>query len=76
MKDDKYTLRVTGELWETLYMDKIGLVVLDHPEDVDLYVDERMGPPSLSGYKLYQVGEKLLPVTVTDQYGSTCCDSK
>jgi len=70
MKDDTYTLRITGELWETLYMDKIGLVVLDHPEEVDLYVDERMGPPSLSGYKLYQVEEKHLPLSVTDQYGS------
>jgi len=70
MKDDKYTLRVTGELWETLYMDKIGLVVLDHPGHVDLYVDERMGPPSLSGYKIYQVEEKQLPAAVTDQYGS------
>ena len=69
MKDDKYTLRVTGELWETLYMDKIGLVVLDHPGEVDLYVDERMGPPSWSGYKLYQVGEKRAPASVTDQYG-------
>jgi len=70
MKDGNYTLRITGELWETLYMDKIGLVVLDHPEDVDLYVDERMGPPSLSGYKLFQVKEQHLPVAVSDQYGS------
>ena len=70
MKDDTYTLRITDELWETLYMDKIGLVVLDHPEDVEIYVDERMGPPSLSGYKLFQVKEKHLPVAVSDQYGS------
>ena len=70
MQDGKYTLRVTGELWEALYLDKIGLVVLDHPDQVDLYVDERMGPPSLSGYKLYQVGEKQVPAAVTDQYGS------
>ena len=70
MKDGKYTLNITGELWETFYMDKIGLVVLDHPEEVDLYVDERMGPPSLAGYELYQVTEALLPKAVTDQYGS------
>lgn len=70
MKDGKYTLNITGELWETLYMDKIGLIVLDHPQDVDLYVDERMGPPSLSGYRLYQVGEALIPEAVCDQYGS------
>jgi tetratricopeptide (TPR) repeat protein len=70
MKDGKYTLNITGELWETLYMDKIGLIVMDHQEGVDLYVDERMGPPSLEGYKLYQVKDKLKPVSVTDQYGS------
>jgi len=70
MKDGRYTLRVTGELWETMYMDKIGLVVLDHPDSVDLYVDERMGPPSLSGYRLYQVAEKQLPASVSDQYGT------
>ena len=63
-------MRSTGELWETLYIDKIGLVVLDHPDEVEVYVDERMGPPSLSGYKLYQVEEKHLPVSVTDQYGT------
>jgi hypothetical protein len=51
-------------------MDKIGLIVLDHPDDVDLYVDERMGPPSLSGYRLYQVGEALMPAAVNDQYGN------
>jgi tetratricopeptide (TPR) repeat protein len=70
VKDNSYTLQITGELWETLYMDKIGLVVLDHPDEVDIYVDERMGPPSLSGYKLYQVKEKHLPVSVKDQYGT------
>jgi len=70
LKDNSYTLRVTGELWETLYMDKIGLVVLDHPDSVELYVDERMGPPSLTGYTIYQVGEKLPPVSVNDQDGT------
>jgi tetratricopeptide (TPR) repeat protein len=70
MKDNKYTLQVTGELWETMYTDQIGLVVLDHPENVDFYVDERMGPPSLSGYTLYQVEEKILPVSAFDQDGT------
>ena len=55
MQDDKYIVQVTGELWETIYTDKIALVVLDHPEEVEVYVDERMGQPSNRGYKLYQV---------------------
>jgi len=70
MQDGKYTLNITGELWETLYMDEIGLIVLDHPGQVELYVDERMGPPSLAGYRLYQVEEELTPVSVIDRYGN------
>ena len=69
MQDDKYIVQVTGELWETIYTDKIGLVVLDHPGEVEVYVDERMGPPS-DGYTLFQVGEKKVPVSVTDQHGT------
>jgi hypothetical protein len=70
MQGDKYIVQVTGELWETIYTDKIGLVVLDHPEDVEVYVDERMGMPSTEGFKLFQVGEKRLPASVTDQHGT------
>jgi len=70
MQGDKYIVQLTGELWETIYTDKIGLVVLDHPAEVDVYVDERMGPPSLDGYELFQVGEASLPVSVVDQHGT------
>jgi len=70
LQGDTYIIQLTGELWETIYTDKVGLVVLDHPEEVDLYVDERMGPPSMDGYKLFQVGEKQVPLAVTDQHGT------
>jgi tetratricopeptide (TPR) repeat protein len=70
MQGGKYIVQVTGELWETIYMDEIGLVVLDHPGHVDVYVDERMGPPSTDGYRLFQAGQKRVPVSVTDQYGT------
>jgi hypothetical protein len=62
-------LQITGELWETLYMDQIELIALDHPDSVDVYVDERLTPPPGPGYRLYQVGRKILPVSATDQYG-------
>ena len=69
MQGEKYIVQVTGELWEAIYTDKIGLVVLDHPGEVEVYVDERMGPPS-KGYNLFQVGEKRVPASVIDQHGT------
>lgn len=68
-KDGAYVVQITGELWETLYMDRIGLIALDHPDSVDLFVDERLAPPPGPGYRLYQVTEKLLPVSATDHLG-------
>ncbi len=69
-KDGTYTIQLTGELWEAIFVDKIALVALDHPDSVEVYVDERMGPPSTSGYTLYQAGERFLPESVRDRYGA------
>jgi len=48
-RDGAYDVRVTAELWETHYWDHISLMVVDHPEDVEIYVDERFArtPPDL-----------------------------
>jgi tetratricopeptide (TPR) repeat protein len=69
-KNKKYTIQLTGELWETMYIDKIQLIALDHPDSVDVFVDERFLPPSEPGYHLYQVNEKYFPVSVTDKNGT------
>ncbi|RMH18709.1 MAG: CRTAC1 family protein, partial [Gemmatimonadetes bacterium] len=44
-RDGRYTLQVTEELWETIYFDEVDLVAVDHPDDVDVYVNERFVPP-------------------------------
>jgi len=68
-KKGKYTVQVTGELWETIYFDKIALVALDHHDSVEIFVDERLLPSSFPGYKVYQVREKLIPVSASDVNG-------
>ena len=69
-RDGKYVIQITGELWETMYTDMVELVVLDHPESVDLYVNERLTPPDSPGYTLYQAGAKDHPVSAFDQHGT------
>ncbi len=66
-KKNKYLIQVTSELWETIYMDKLQLVVLDHPDSVDLYVPEQFSPPPFPGLELYQVNKKIFPVSAKDE---------
>ena len=68
-ENGRYTIQVTGELWETIYFDKVALVVLDHPDSVEVFVDERMKPPAVPDYTLYQVREKRIPLSVLDKNG-------
>jgi len=63
-----YSLQITCELWETIYMDKLELVVVDHPVSVDVFVDERFASPD-KDLKLYQVGEKRIPLSAHDHNG-------
>lgn len=40
-RDGAYDLRVSATLWETHYLDQLALMVVDHPPDTELYLDER-----------------------------------
>jgi tetratricopeptide (TPR) repeat protein len=44
-RDGLYDVRITAELWETHFFDHVSLLVVDHPSDVDVYVDERFAVP-------------------------------
>jgi tetratricopeptide (TPR) repeat protein len=44
-RDGAYELRVTAELWETHFFDLVSLLVVDHPGDTEVWVDERFAIP-------------------------------
>ncbi len=69
-KNGKYSIQVTSELWETIYIDKIQLLAVDHPDSIAIYVPEQFSPPPFPGLKIYQVQKKYFPVSVTDSKGS------
>jgi len=69
-KNGKYSIQVTSELWETIYIDKIQLLAVDHPDSVDVYVPEQFSPPPFPGLKIYQVQKKQFPVSATDSKGN------
>ena len=51
-RDGVYDVRITAELWETHFFDHVSLLVVDHPEETDIFVDERFAvpPPQLAVY--------------------------
>ena len=67
--DGKYKIQVTSELWETIYMDQLELLAVDHPADFDLFVPEQFSPPPFPGLKLYQVDKKIFPLSAKDDLG-------
>ena len=40
-RNGMYDVRITAELWETHFVDHVSLIAVDHPADVDVFVDER-----------------------------------
>ena len=43
-----YEFRLTEELWEIAYVDHIELTAVDHPADVDVFTNEKVGPPGIA----------------------------
>jgi len=57
-----YDLRVTAELWETHFFDQVSLMAVDHPEDVEVFVDERFSPVRAQD-KTLRIVRDLRPAT-------------
>ncbi|HEV2862259.1 MAG TPA: FG-GAP-like repeat-containing protein [Pyrinomonadaceae bacterium] len=72
-KDGRYELRVTNELEEALFVDRLELLTVAHPEGVEVYPDEGMrdAPPA---FKLYKVKGARPPAAATDEHGHDVLD--
>ena len=68
-KDGVYSIQITSELWETIYMDQIELVAVDHPKELAVFVPEQFSPPPFPGMQLYQIEKKHAPITAFDGQG-------
>jgi hypothetical protein len=67
-RDGRYELRVTNELEEALFLDRVQLVAVDHPTDVEVYPDEglRAAPPP---FRIYRTRGARPPLHATDDAG-------
>jgi Tfp pilus assembly protein PilF len=66
--DGYYDLRVSAELWEVYYYDRIALMAVDHPANTEIYVDERFSiPPPKLAYTTVKTPHKI--ASATDDLG-------
>ncbi|MCA8999085.1 MAG: VCBS repeat-containing protein [Planctomycetaceae bacterium] len=68
-KEGEYLLHITEELWEFAYFDQVELIAVDHPADVEIFTNDKVGPPPITEYKIHTAHEPRYPVSATNQSG-------
>src|SRR3989454_1556613 len=73
-RNGRYVLQVTEELWETAYLDQLRLVAVDHPDSVNVFVDERFPPPGPPRLRRFQAMHRRAAFSAGDRGGCDVLD--
>ncbi len=60
-RDQEYVLQITEELWEIGYFDQVRLTAIDHPTNVQVFTNEKVGPAAIAEPKLHTVTKPIVP---------------
>ena len=74
-QNGRYVIQVTEELWETAYLDQLRLLAVDHPDSVDVFVDERFPPMRGPALRLFQVVQRRAPLSAVNERGIDVLDA-
>ncbi|MFM7057017.1 MAG: FG-GAP-like repeat-containing protein, partial [Planctomycetota bacterium] len=66
---DRYVLQLTEELWEAAYFDEVRLMAVDHPADVSVLTNEKVGSPAMAAHRIHTVRRPVLPRSVINSDG-------
>ena len=67
---NSYEIRITEELREVSYLDKVQLMAVDHPAGTDIYSNDKFKSPPFPEFRLFGVSKRAYPKTARDQAGS------
>jgi len=68
-RNGRYELRVTNELEEALFVDRLQLIAIAHPRDVEVYPNEGLNFPPPQ-FKLYTTRGARPPLAAWDDHGN------
>src|SRR5215471_1279876 len=69
-RDGRYEIRVTNELEEVLYVDRLKLIAIAHPADTEVFPNEGLKDPPRPPFKLYCTRAAHPPVSAVDDRGN------
>jgi len=72
-RDDRLDIRVTNELEEVLYLDRVELLAVDHPSGTDVFPTEGMTDPP-KAFRLQVIRGAHPPRVVVDEHGHDVTD--
>jgi tetratricopeptide (TPR) repeat protein len=72
-RDGRYEIRVTNELEEALFLDRLQLVAVAHPQDVSVYPNAGLREPP-EPFRLYTIRDARPPITAVDDHGRDVLD--
>jgi hypothetical protein len=68
-RDGRYDIRITNELEEALFVDRMQLVAVDHVSDVDVFPNEGLREPPRPPFRLFSVRGARPPSRAYDEHG-------
>jgi tetratricopeptide (TPR) repeat protein len=68
-RDGLYELRVTNELEEVLFVDRLQLVAVAHPEGTEVFPPEGLGSPLAAKFRLFATRDARPPARAADEHG-------
>jgi tetratricopeptide (TPR) repeat protein len=73
-RDGRYELRVTNELEEVLFLDRVRLIAVTHPADVDVYPNEGLAGAPRRPFRLFASAHARPPAGARDHEGRDVSD--
>jgi tetratricopeptide (TPR) repeat protein len=67
-RDGQYELKVTNELEEALFVDRLQLISVAHPDGVEVYPNEGLTEPP-QPFKIYSTRDARPPLSAVDDHG-------
>ncbi len=70
-----YRLQLTEELWEAAYFDQVELIAVDHPAEVEVFSNEKVGPADIARFQIHTASRLKTPVAARNQAGRNLLDA-
>jgi tetratricopeptide (TPR) repeat protein len=67
-RNGRYELRITNELEEALFVDRVQLISVAHPQGVEVYPNEGLTEPP-QPFKIYTTRDARPPLAAVDEHG-------